>query len=132
MVLAVFLFAGCTGKACNDVGATSGVWFDVSQITANRTERVHVRACVGESCVARIASATRWNQFPVNDPAITGPGSVSVQLTITEVGGRSIFDEASEIQLHILQPNGPDCPPTAYVAAVAVTTDGQLAQLPNP
>ena len=132
MILAVCLFVGCTGKACNDVGATSGVTFDVSQITADRTGHVHVRACVEGSCVTRIASATRWNQVPVNDPLIAGPGSVSVHLTITEPNGRSIFDETTEIQLHILQPNGPDCPPTAYVAAVAATPDGQLAQLPKP
>jgi len=110
----------------------SGVTFDVSEVTADRTGRVHVRACVEESCVARIASATRWNQILVNDPAIIDPGSVSVHRIITEVGGRSIFDETSEVQLHILQPNGPDCPPTAYVAAVAAATDGQLAQLPSP
>lgn len=131
-LLTVCLLVGCTRRACSDIGATSGVTFDLSQILANRAGHVHVRACVEGSCVTRLASADRWNYVPVNVPSITGPRSVSVQLTVTDFGGRSIFDSTGDVRLHMFQPNGPDCPPTAYAAAVAATPEGQLEQLPRP
>ena len=105
VLLAFHLLVGCT-KACNSVGASSGVTFDVRRIIAGQTGHVHVRACVERSCVSRIASPTRWNHIPVADPDINGPRSVSVHLTITDMNSRSVYDGTAEVQLHTLQPTG--------------------------
>jgi hypothetical protein len=73
VLLAFSLLVGCT-KACTAVGATSGVTFDLSQITAGRGH-VHVRACVERSCVARVASAPRLDRSPSTTPFRLGVGS---------------------------------------------------------
>jgi hypothetical protein len=125
-LLALSPLVGCT-KACTAVGASSGVTFNVSQITAGLTGRIQVRACVERSCVTRLQSAARWSLLSVA-PGIEGPGSRSVHLTIRDVSGETVFDATTEVQLQTFQPNGPHCDPTVYVAAVSATTDGQLIQ----
>jgi hypothetical protein len=128
--VAAWMLTGC-GRACTDVGATSGVTFDLTRLLANESGHVRVRACVDRTCVQHLASSSKWNTFPVNDPALTSLQSVEVRVVVTD-HGRSIFDSTGQAQLHKLQPNGPDCPPTAFAAAVAVTPDGRLMQQPRP
>ena len=41
--------------------------------------------------------------------------ALSGLLLVADMNGRSLFDTTGKVQLHTLQPNGPDCPPTAYV-----------------
>src|SRR4051812_4647361 len=130
------MLAACTTPhTCSLVGATSGVTFDLSQLLENQSGKVHVRACVEQTCVKHVASSGRWNLVPVNDPALTGPRSVEAHLVVTHIvtdNGRSTFDQTISLQLHKLQPNGPDCPPTAFAAAVALDSDGNLVQQPRP
>jgi hypothetical protein len=130
LFVAAWMLTGC-GRACTDVGATSGVTFDLTRLLANESGHVRVRACVERMCVHHVASSSRWNTFPVNDPALTSLKSVEVQMVVTD-HGRPMFDSTGQVQLHKLQPNGPDCPPTAFAAAVAATPDGRLVQQPRP
>lgn len=126
-LLAAGLLASCT-KACNSAGATSGVTFDLRQILAHQQDRVRVRACVEDTCVTHTASPLRSGYVEVDDPAISGPATVSASLTVTDLSGRPIFDATADAELQKIQPNGPDCPPTAYTALVTAAPDGQLVQ----
>ena len=131
LLVCAWMLAGCTEQGCTAIGATSGVAFDLTRLLANQSGHVQVRACVEQTCIEHLASSSRWNKFPVNDSALTSPRSVTVQVVVTD-HGRSVFDSTSRVELHKLQPNGPNCPPTAFAASVAATPDGQLVQQPPP
>lgn len=50
----------------------------------------------------------------------------TVQLTVRDRTGNLIFDSTARVQPHMYQPNGPNCEPTVYGAAVVATRTGRL------
>jgi hypothetical protein len=126
VLLAACLSVGCTQRDCTAIGAEPGVSFDLRQVVADESRRVHVPACVRDICVEHFASSGRWETIFINDPSLTGPRTVTVRLVVTNPSGRKILDERADVDVRRFQPNGPGCDPIVYTASVEATTDGHL------
>ena len=122
-VLALVCLACSSEHDCSAVGAEPGVSFDLTGILTNRP--VDVRVCVESNCVRHRASLDRWSSISVEDQTLTGPTEVAVSVVVGRIGrGEPVLDQTVTVQLHAYQPNGPECPPLVYVAAVEVGADG--------
>ena len=70
--------------------------------------------------------------FPVvqvKDPSLSWL-PITVRLNARDGAGNLIFDSSARVQPHMYQPNGPNCKPTVYGAAVVATRAGRL--VPEP
>jgi hypothetical protein len=109
------------------------VRFAIDAILANTSESLQLHACVERSCVNQtITTASRQTELTVDDPSLMTPRLVRVLLQVDDSSGHQIFNATTDVQLHKVQPNGPDCPPTAYVGSVAATAAGQLEEQSSP
>jgi hypothetical protein len=118
-VLLVLALAGCDRlipKRCDAVGAISGVAFDLTAFAPTGTPTVV--ACLRGRC----KPVTPGIVDTVEDQTLSAADPVPVTLTVDGVPRGS-----ATVQLHKNQPNGPQCPPTAYFGTVRATAGGQLA-----
>jgi hypothetical protein len=128
LLLALVLpLAGCgvdLPPSCTTVGALSGVAFDLSALRVGDGP-VTVEACVRQRCQPLPVGGSGFETFVQDDIRNTGP--VPVRLTVTDARTGTVRSTATTlVPLHILQPNGPNCPPTAYQGNVHASADGQL------
>ena len=109
---------GSTPKACSTVGVASGVQVDFSDIRgAHRSQGLDVTACVGNARCQTLRGA----RSPVWAGVIPGADPVQVRVRIVTPGGRPLFRGHTRVTPVKVQPNGPDCPPTAWLARVVAT-----------
>jgi len=129
-LLAVVVLAALTscesGQACTSVGRASTISINISRVVADQPDDLRGRVCVNTTCNA---IRSRDHHHPdvvfVDDPSIENVGPVHVVLSIDTESGRPLFDDEADVALIRRQPNGPDCPPTFYSAAlVAVPGTG--------
>jgi len=134
VVLPVLLVLTClachTDRTCSAVGAESGVVFDLSVVLPQYP--VDVKACVENTCVQQRTSTEQSTSIFVQDPTLTGPTVVRVSFIITGFKHTTgAMEDSTTVQLHAVQPNGPDCPPLVYQANVVVFADG-IHPSPSP
>jgi hypothetical protein len=127
LFLVLGLLSGCAGPHnCTLAGATSGVTFHLDAILKGARSPIQATACVEAKCVPVTISPGNGTLVVVNDPSLTSVRPVAATLTVF-AADRQIFNGSTSVQLHKLQPNGPDCDPTVYVASVTATTAGGAA-----
>jgi len=115
---------------CTDIGATSGVHVSFTDILSEHPrEALTVEACVEEEC-RTIQTGERDRQASVvsGEKSLTGSQPVEVRLRITDQAGKPVFRGSAVVEPEKLQPNGPDCAPTAWTASVAVTGNELTSQ----
>jgi hypothetical protein len=121
----------------------SGVSFRLGPV-ANAAMPVHVRACVPSYCVSnpvknwivggRVGDSYLESSWVVRvkDPSLTLE-PITVQLTMEDQAGNSMFDSSAVVQPHMFAPNGPPpCTPVTYDATVEATRSGRLVPQPWP
>jgi len=110
-------------RMCSAIGAEPGVNFDLKEVLTKRP--LDVKVCVDSTCVHRRASVGRGSSIFVEDQALNAPTMVPVTVVISRPGAdRPVMEKSTNVQLSKVQPNGPDCPPLVYQAAVDVRSDG--------
>ena len=134
ITLSVLLALACVAchsdRMCTAIGAESGVAFDLSVVLPQYP--VDVEACVENTCVHQRTSTEQSTSIFVQDSTLTGPTEVRVSVTIT--GFRftdAAMKDSTTVQLHAVQPNGPNCPPLVYQAKVDMFANG-LHPSPSP
>jgi hypothetical protein len=125
----------------------SGVSFRLAPVLANAAMPVHVRACVPSSRAS--ITVRNWSvgllkgrgfgsdwylegsgMVRVKDPSLTLE-PITVQLTMADRVGTSMFDSSAVVQPHMFAPNGPPpCTPVTYDARVTATQIGRLVAQP--
>jgi hypothetical protein len=81
--------------------------------------KVRARVCVGAICNSVIKpDGGHLDAVYVDDPSIEDVGPVHVVQSIERGSGEPILDDETGVALIRRQPNGPDCPPTFYSAAL--------------
>jgi hypothetical protein len=131
LVVAVIvpLLAGCSGQhACTAIGATSGVTFDLSALLAKVNGPLAAHFCVASVCTDQQVLPGTTPFVRVDDPSLTSTAAVLVQLKAIDNAGAVVFDSSAIVTPRLFQPNGPNCPPTAYGASVSATRAGRLQQ----
>jgi hypothetical protein len=128
----IAVVAGCgnPGLACSDVGASSGVSFEFnSVVTAHEGQLLLVTACVRSTCQdLRVTNGDPQTGLVVGADVVTDSKPVPVSLTITTRRGDTVF-QASQVARPVKsQPNGPRCPPTAWVAQLVASGADTLQQ----
>lgn len=101
------------------IGAFSGVRFDLQDWVAAHPTATQIRACVENVC-------RQLDRPYLMGMELVGPVSVKVSLTIADKHNVVLFDARATVPLHKFQPNGPNCDPTVWQAAVAPTDAGRL------
>jgi hypothetical protein len=124
--------AGCGENAtfCNSIGAVSGVGFVFSEVVAAHPgEVLRVEACVEDTCETLRATERRpHNGIRVAPDLLRGGSPVTVTLTISTTDGDIVYQGRLTVQPVKSQPNGPDCPPTDWVADVVASGTDVLQQ----
>jgi hypothetical protein len=120
IVLVLAALTACTHEqVCTLIGRGSTISVDVTQILSDEPSEVRVRVCVETTCNSvRRPDGRQLDVVFVDDPAIERVGPVHVTLLIETGEGKPIFDDEANVALDRRQPNGPDCPPTYYSAAL--------------
>jgi hypothetical protein len=136
---------------CTAMGAPpTGVTFRFMPLRDYTAPPLDVYACVETSCTLltiegwelhsvsygtrdrhSVADVSRWG-VTVRAPMLTSSEPVTVRLKVTAQTGDPVFDSTAIVEPRKVQPNGPFCPPTAYVATVIATSDGRLVQHLDP
>jgi len=130
-VLLALACGACRGdRTCTAIGAESGVVFDLSVVLPQYP--VDVKACLENTCVQQRMSTEQSPSIFVQDPTLTGPTVVRVSFIIKGFRDTTAaMQDSTTVQLHAVEPNGPDCPPLVYQANVDVFADG-IHPSPSP
>ncbi len=123
------LLSGCDSQnySCTQLGALSGVRFDVDAWAARHLTAAEATACVQDVC-ATVEITHPMLLFVKGE--FDGPGTAHVKLTIRDASRRVLFDAQASVPLSIRQPNGPKCEPTVWQAVVSPGANGRL--VPDP
>lgn len=115
-------------KACSTVGlAPGGLKVDVSRVMrAHPSAELVVRVCLGR----RQCHTVHPRSSMVSVGTFTGASPVRVSVRISTSHGRKLFGSATRVEPVKLQPNGPSCPPQAWVAAVRAEHQHRLVAVP--
>ncbi len=134
VLLVTLLLTSCGEQGiCGAVGSPPTAVFVVSRILANESGLVRVHACLETACTTtRLRDPKMLDGVHVNDPSLASERTVELQLSVEDESGHSLFDSTGVAQLHRVQPNGPDCPPTTYATFVTVTRAGHFRERPAP
>ena len=122
LVLLLATLTACTvpGKACTELGASNGV--NVTVQGADRTQDLVVEACVDGDCATGTLFAGGTDGAFVDLPAVDSTSPVDVRVTVRSQGGDVVVRSTTvRTTPRTVQPNGPDCDPTAFQAAVTVS-----------
>jgi hypothetical protein len=126
------LLAGCGGQAtaCTDIGAASGVQFDFKDVLhAHPGQGLLVRACVRDTCDdLRVRRHSRQPGIVVGSDVVVDGSPVRVSLRISTLKGDAIYNSRVTAIPVVSQPNGPGCPPIAWMAAVSASGTQTLQQ----
>lgn len=82
-----------------------------------------VTACTNAGCQTAAAKGgeVTSRQVFVKQPAISTTKPITISVTVRSRDGRVIAPRTEQAVIAVKeQPNGPDCPPTAYLAKVSV------------
>jgi hypothetical protein len=131
LVLALGSCAVIPGTACSDVGAISGIVFELDDVLAtHRGETLLVTGCVGSTCdTLEVPARPSRRELAVGQGLVTDDSPVPISLTVTRRDGDTVFAGQLEVNPVKQQPNGPGCPPVAWAARVTATGDGELRQI---
>jgi hypothetical protein len=109
-------------RNCSLVGADSGVQVDYGPALAGRSGRFTVEACALGDCHSLPGvSARRQRVLMVAMHQVHDATPVTVRVTITDARGREVFHGRQQVTPHKIQPNGPSCPPTAWVGRLVAS-----------
>src|SRR3954449_9627603 len=116
-LVVVALTGGCSRTACTAVGAESGVSVAISG--QGRAEPLRVTACVEGHCSDTSAQGADGPIFIANS-RVTSERPTRVTVTVRRQSGAVLVPvRETTVTPKRVQPNGPDCDPTAYVATVS-------------
>ena len=122
LVLLLATTSACTvpDKPCTEIGASNGV--NVTVQGADRTQDLVVEACVDGDCATGTLYAGGTDGAFVDLAAVDSTSPVDVRVTVRSQAGAVVVGPTTVRSTpRTVQPNGPDCEPTAYQAAVTVT-----------
>ena len=110
--------------------AVPGVGFVFAEVVAAHPGDVlRVEACVEETCETRRATQQSPHNGMVLAPALLqDSGPVPVTLTISSTDGGIVYQGRLTVHPVKSQPNGQNCPPTAWVANVFASGTDELEQ----
>lgn len=110
--------AACQARptACSLVGLVPGdLKVDVTQVErAYPSADLVVRVCIG----GRRCHTVRPGLRRISIGIFRDATPIRVRVLVVTSTGRTVFDGATRLEPVKLQPNGPGCPPVAWVAAV--------------
>jgi hypothetical protein len=150
VALVMLLMVAATGiYYCTALGPGSpDVTFRFMSLRDYAAPPLDVYACVESSCTLltiegwernsvsfrtrdghSVTDVSRWG-VTVREPMLTSSEPVIVGLNVTDQTGNQVFDSTAVVQVQKLQPNGPYCSPTVYVASVIAMRDGRLVPQP--
>jgi hypothetical protein len=135
-LLPILPAAGCAlpgeSRACTLVGAESGVrvgWRPSGFAAGANGDGATARLCVRDDCVERAVTARDpLGALSVRLDDDAGPATVPVRFTVTAPGGRILFDDRTEATLKRSAPNGEECPPVVWQAALRAAPDEGLTR----
>ncbi|MGY1454180.1 hypothetical protein [Streptomyces sp. SS8] len=140
-LLPILLAAGCAlpgeSRICTLVDAESGVqvaWEPADFAADAAGGGATVRLCVRDDCTERKTTARNpFGGLSVRLDDDAGPATVPVRFTVTAPGGRTLLDDRAEVTLERSAPNGEECPPVVWQAALrAVPGEGLVPYRPLP
>jgi hypothetical protein len=123
-----FLLTAChmngqeAGHPCSLVGAESGIRVVYERALRGHPGRLTVKACAGGECqTVDAVDASHQPLLIVGGHQVKDATPVPVRVTVVDQTGREVFQGHTRVTPHKVQPNGPDCPPTAWVGSVVAT-----------
>jgi hypothetical protein len=135
LIAAPGLLAACAphaAVACGDVGASSGIQIVYADVLRRHHQAVTVRACVSDVCRGEIVPSGqhRLSVIAFGQQVLHDGTPAAVSLTISGPAGE-LFRGETVVTPNGAQPNGPDCPPTAWGGQVVATGQHTLKQTPT-
>ena len=128
MVVAALLLPTATsadsprGRICTQIGCVSGITVKLPAPTELPSRAARVTVCMDDRCRAvRVARSRDVAQSVwIEDRSLSAPTRVRVRVVVRGAHGRTLSRAERDIALSRTQPNGPDCPPTCWSAALRV------------
>jgi hypothetical protein len=131
VVLAVFLLpAGLAGgqeRPCTLIGCSSGIGVALPGPGELPRRAVRVTVCMNDRCTSTRLTRTSGQLVRVEDPRLAGPGPVRVRVVLRDGRGRRVSRAERDVTLLRAAPNGPDCPPACWSAALEFGANGRLS-----
>lgn len=123
VIMSVLAACGNSGGGCGFVGAVNGVTVTIERGVVPAGSPATVTACADGRCTTQtyIRAMSKLG-FRISS---VSSGVVTVSVTIS-AGGRPLFSGRTTTTTVKSQPNGPNCPPTAWLAGVVAHANGAL------
>jgi len=102
-----------TEQGCTEIGCTSGISAQVSDVHGDR-RAAYVTLCMNSDC-HRLT--TKTDVVTVLEPSVSTPERVRVRLRVLDKHHHLLKQATRLATLTRTQPNGPCCPPTCFSAA---------------
>ena len=125
---AAFLLTAChifgqeARHACSLVGADSGIRVVYERALRGHNGPLTVKACAGGECqTVDAVDAPHQPLLVVGAHQVKDSTPVPLRVTVVDQAGREVFQGHTQVTPHKVQPNGPDCSPTAWVGSVVAT-----------
>jgi hypothetical protein len=114
-----------SARGCTAVGCTTGAYVNLSALPLHPGPKSRVTVCVDQHCTTRSPASSplvgAQADAPYHDERV-----VTVTISMTGPDGEVLAHSSVQAQLHRTQPNGADCGPTCYYAALQLTSSGKL------
>jgi hypothetical protein len=117
-VVATGLAAGGCNESCSAAGCESGVSVEFKRLERELPDASTIKVCVERGCGVTkggMGELTGSLAMSVQDP---NEREVPVSVRVRDDSGRELAQASTRVDLVKFQPNGPDCEPTCYSAAL--------------
>ena len=113
---------------CTLIGAESGVFLRFSSVTSKYArEPLTIDACADTDCEHLEATkGRRVGAIHVGKESVSDGSPVRVELTIRRSDGSEVFHGTTVVTPRNFQPNGPNCAPSVWTAAVEAEGTSRL------
>jgi hypothetical protein len=115
-------------RVCTQIGCSSGISVELPASSALPRHAVRATVCMNERCRSFSLSerGTSRQVVRIEDRRLAGPGPIRVRVVLRDRRDRRVLRRERVVTLSRAQPNGPDCPPTCWLASLRLGADGRL------
>src|SRR5580765_5305467 len=128
LLLGAHALSGCA-KSCTAVGAEDGVALTAVGYPADAA--LSVKVCRGTTCASTQLDLTQSDAGFVA-LRLTSTTAQALRVSVRTAAGPPVLEGAAISVVPVkIQPNGPDCDPTAYQAGIRVSPTGVVSSAPS-
>lgn len=125
VLLALVTVPACSTTECSSIGASNGFSVTINLPATTQSRATSIQTCVANVCQARGGHGLDTEKVvSVDNDSVPQSNQVSVVVRLLDGPGLRLAGGKTEVATRQVQPNGPGCEPTVWIAHVTANATG--------